>query len=138
MPVMVGDRQAGHVIRPVLQRDGRAMRGMVIRSQGKGMKWLKREQILLLGKMAVIAKDMPGKMPEDTDYRLFRVSDAEGERLGMVTDAILHEETLRVTALEISYGPIDDLIRGRWYATAFRVQPGRNTGHVTVLQKERG
>ena len=53
-------------------------------------------------------------------------------RLGIVTDALLNEETLRVTALEISGGPLDDLIEGRWYATAYHVQPRGEYGHVTV------
>ena len=55
-----------------------------------------------------------------------------GLRLGIVTDALLNEETLRVSALEISGGPVDDLITGRWYATSFYVQPLGNIGHVTV------
>ena len=50
----------------------------------------------------------------------------------MVTDALLHEDTLRVAALEISAGPLDDLIDGRFYATAFTVRPAGETGHVTI------
>ena len=44
----------------------------------------------------------------------------------------VNEETLRVSALEISGGPLDDLIDGRWYATAYHVQPMGDVGHVTV------
>ena len=49
-----------------------------------------------------------------------------------MTDALLNEETLRVAALEISAGPIDDLAEGRWYATAYSVQPSGGMGHVTI------
>ena len=48
------------------------------------------------------------------------------------TNALFNEETLRVSALEISGGPLDDLIDGRWYATAYHVQPMDGVGHVTV------
>ena len=37
-----------------------------------------------------------------------------------------------LAALEISCGPMDDLIDGRWYATAYHVQPRNGWGHVTV------
>lgn len=136
MPVMCGGEKAGHVLRGVLTRDGRSLRGMVIRSGLQGMRWLEREQIQLLGHVSVIAEGALSKVPRDADYHLFRVSDAEGERLGIVTDAIINEETLRVAALEISSGPIDDVIHGRWYATAFSVLPGKECGHVTVLATE--
>lgn len=138
MPVMVSDEKEGHVQKVILTRDGRAVRGMVIRSGMQGMRWLDREQISMVGNVCVIANSSPGKLPKDADYHLFRVSDAEGERLGMVTDAIINEETMRVAALEISSGPLDDLIHGRWYATAFSVLPGEKTGHVTVFCDGRG
>lgn len=138
MPVLAGERHAGSVMRGVLNPDGRALRGLVIRSPLVGARWLNREQILVLGKVSVIARGKPGKIPPDADYRLFRVSDANGERLGVVTDAIINEETMRVQALEISSGPIDDLITGRWYATAFSVLPGKEWGHVTVFCDGKG
>ena len=80
----------------------------------------------------MIAEGKPERVPKDAVYRLFRVTDPEGARLGVVTDALLHEDTLRVAALEISAGPLDDLIDGRFYATAFTVRPAGETGHVTI------
>lgn len=138
MPVIVGGKRSGQVIRAVLNRDGRAVRGLLIRSGYLGPRWLERNQIRVLGKVSVIAEGKPGKPPRDTDYKLFRVSDANGERLGIVTDALICEDTLRVAALEISSGPMDDLIDGRWYATAFSVLPGNTTGHVTVFCDGKG
>lgn len=138
MPVICDGRKTGSVIRAVLNRDGRTLRGMMIRSRFIGPRWLDREQIALLGKVSIIAKGRMKKPPRDADYRLYRVSDPDGERLGVVTDALLHEETLRVAALEISSGPLDDLIDGRWYATAFSVLPGETTGHVTVFCDGKG
>lgn len=132
LPVIVNGKAMGSVIRGVLAEDGRCLRGIVVRGGLRGTRWLPREQIALVGRLSVIANGKTCRVPKNADYRLFRVTDAEGMRLGIVTDALLHEETLRVAALEISGGPIDDLIDGRWYATAFHVQPRGEWGHVTV------
>lgn len=132
LPVVVDGHNAGCVMRGVLTEDGRSLRGIVMRGGLRGARWLPREQISLVGKISVIASGKPKRIPKSADYRLFRVTDSNGERLGIVTDALLNEETLRVAALEISAGPVDDLTVGRWYATAFSVQPGGSTGHVTI------
>ena len=132
LPVILNGRPIGSVMRGVLTEDGRGLRGIVVRGGVLGAKWVSREQIALVGKISVIASGKAGRVPRDAGYRLFRVSDGEGMRLGIVTDALLNEETLRVTALEISDGPLDDLIEGRWYATAYHVQPRGEYGHVTV------
>lgn len=132
LPVIVEGKATGRVMRGVLSEDGRSLRGLVMRGGLTGPRWLPREQIRLVGKVSVIAAGKPRRLPKDADYRLFRVTDPEGERLGVVTDALLHEETLRVAALEISAGPLDDLTDGRWFATAFSVQPVGGLGHVTI------
>ncbi len=132
LPVILNGKAIGSVMRGVLTEDGRGLRGIVVRGGLRGARWLPREQIALIGKISVIASGKAGRVPKDAGYKLFRGSDGEGMRLGIVTDALLHEETLRVAALEISCGPLDDLIDGRWYATAFHVQPRGEYGHVTI------
>ena len=132
LPVIVNGKAIGSVLRGVLTVDGRSLRGIVMRGGLLGARWLPRNQIALVGRVSVIAAGKPQRVPRDAAYRLFRVTDGAGERLGIVTDALLHEETLRVAALEISAGPVDDLIDGRWYATAYQVRPAGDTGHVTI------
>lgn len=132
LPVIMDGREAGSVLRGVLAQDGRSLRGIVMRGGIRGARWLPRDQIQLVGQVSVIGQGKAQRVPKDAVYRLFRVTDAEGARLGMVTDALLHGDTLRVAALEISAGPLDDLISGRWYATAFSVRPAGETGHVTI------
>lgn len=132
LPVIVDGKNAGRILRGVLTEDGRFLRGVVMRGGLTGARWLPKDQIALVGQVSVIASGKPRRMPKDADYRLFRVSDPDGERLGIVTDALLNGETLRVMALEISAGPIDDLTDGRWYATAYSVHASGHTGHVTV------
>lgn len=132
LPVIVDGKTAGSVMRGVLAEDGRSLRGIVTRGGLTGAKWLPREQITLVGRLSVIGTGRLRRLPKEAGYRLFRVSDPEGGRLGVVTDALFNEETLRVAALEISAGPVDDLTDGRWYATAFYVRPHGDVGHVTV------
>ncbi len=132
LPVMINGKQRGSVVRGVLTEDGRSLRGLVIRGGLRGTRWLPREQISLVGKICVIANGKGRRLPKDADYHLFRVTDPEGVRMGIVTDALFQEDTLRVAALEISGGPLDDLISGRWYATAFHVQSLGDVGHVTI------
>ena len=132
LPVIREGKTLGAVMRGVLSQDGRRLRGIVMRGGLMGARWLPRERIALVGRVSVIAEGMPERVPKDAVYRLFRVTDPEGARLGVVTDALLHEDTLRVAALEISAGPLDDLIDGRFYATAFTVRPAGETGHVTI------
>ena len=132
LPVIADGKSIGTVARGVLTEDGRSLRGIVVRGRLRGARWLPRDQITLVGRISVIARGRSARVPRNAAYHLVRVSDAEGARLGVVTDALLNEETLRVAALEISGGPIDDLVDGRWYATAFHVQPRGEWGHVTV------
>ena len=132
LPVIMNGKRRGNVLRGVLAEDGKTLRGLVMRGGLRGTRWLAREQITLVGKVSVIAQGKATRVPRDADYHLFRVTDPDGTRLGVVTDALFNEETLRVSALEISGGPLDDLIDGRWYATAYHVQPMGEVGHVTV------
>jgi len=132
LPVIINGKAVGSVQRGVLTEDGRSLRGIIVRGGLRGAKWIGREHISLVGRLSVIASGKPERVPAAADYHLFRVSDMEGTRMGIVTDALLQEETLRVTALEISAGPVDDLMNGRWYATSFHVRKTGTTGHVTI------
>ncbi len=132
LPVIRNGRQIGTIVRGVLQEDGRALSGLVLRDGLRVSRWLSAENIDMLGRLAVIGNARPVRMPKNASYKLFRVTDANGARIGIVTDALLDETTLRVTALEISSGPLDDLIDGRFFATAFDVKAYGGTGHVTI------
>lgn len=132
MPVICEGKHIGSIVRGVLRSDGKALRGLVMRDGLRLSRWIEADNIALLGKLTVISRRPPVRMPKDAGYRLFRVTDADGLRVGVVTDVLLDETTLRVTALEISSGPLDDLLDGRWYATAFDISSTGSTGHVTI------
>ncbi|MBR6786804.1 MAG: PRC-barrel domain-containing protein [Clostridia bacterium] len=138
LPVIMDGRQVGTVERGVLHPDGKALRGLMIREGMRTARWIDAGSISLLGQLSILCSTPPVKPPRDSAFRLFRVTDANGLRIGLVTDALLDEETLRVTALEISSGPVDDLIDGRFFATSFDVKSCGATGHVTIPCKESG
>ena len=60
--------------------------------------------------------------------------DAQGVQLGLITDAAIDEQTLHVTALEISFGPLDDLIGGRRWVHRFTAEA--HTGRIVISLPE--
>jgi len=65
LPVIMDGQTAGSVMRGVLTEDGRALRGLVIRGGLRGARWLPREQILLIGKLSVIADGKSKRLPRN-------------------------------------------------------------------------
>ncbi|MBR5231235.1 MAG: hypothetical protein IKW00_03180 [Clostridia bacterium] len=136
LPVIRNGKQIGTVERGVLQRDGKALAGLLVKEGLRASRWIGAEDILLLGQLSVLCRRQPVRPPKSSAFRLFRVTDANGLRIGIVTDALISEQSLAVTALEISAGPLDDLIDGRFFATSFDVKSMGSTGHVTIPCKE--
>lgn len=136
LPVIQDGRQIGTVERGVLCRDGKSLSGLLIREGLRTSRWINADSITLLGQLSVLCRMPPVRPPRDSAFRLFRVTDANGLRIGIVTDALLDEQTLSVVALEISSGPLDDLLDGRFFATGFHVKSYGVTGHVTIPCKE--
>jgi len=136
LPVIRNGKQIGTVERGVLQKDGKALAGLLVKEGLRASRWLGAESIILLGQLSVLCRTSPVRPPKESAFRLFRVTDANGLRIGIVTDALISEQSLAVTALEISSGPLDDLIDGRFFATSFDVKSIGATGHVTIPCKE--
>ena len=136
LPVILRGRQVGTVVRGVLKKDGKELSGLLVREGLRTSRWIDAGGIALIGQLSVLCRTPPVKPPKDSAFKLFRVTDANGLRIGIVTDALLDEQTLHVTALEISSGPLDDLIDGRFFATSFHVKSYGITGHVTIPCKE--
>lgn len=132
LPVVLGERMVGHVERTVLSRDGRQLRGLMIRRGLGSARWVSREAVGVVGDVSVILSCAPARMPRDTDFSLRTVKDESGLTLGRVTDVWLCPETLSVTALEITLGPMEDLLTGRLRVTDWTVQPGED-GCAQVL-----
>jgi len=130
LPVIRDGRLLGHVERALLHRDGQSLRGLTLRRGFGGARWADAADISVLGEVSVILSRAPGRIPRDADFSLRLVKDSGGLTLGWVTDAFLHPVTCRITALEISLGPAEELRCGRLLARAWTVNP--DTGQVLI------
>ncbi len=131
LPAVLGEKMIGHVERAALDPEGRRLRGLVIRRGLGSAKWVSREGVSVLGDVSVVLRGLPERPPRNAAFSLGPVKDESGLTLGRVTDVWLGAETLDITALEVTLGPIEDLRRGRirvreWaIQPACRMQPGR-------------
>lgn len=123
LPVALEGRMVGRVEQTVLSPDGRSLRGLVLRHGFSGARWAGTESIGVLGQVAVVLRQKPCKLPASADFLLTSVKDSAGLNLGRVTDAYIDPDTLRVTALEISLGLVEDISLGRMLARSYVVRP---------------
>lgn len=123
MPVVWQGAVIGYVERGVLAPGGKSLRGIVLRRGLQGARWVARENVEELGSACVLARAQPVRPPKTAEISLSRVYHTDGQCLGMVTDALIDRRSLRVTALEVSYGPLYQLLGRHAYATCYRVRP---------------
>ena len=124
LPVILCGRMIGRVERAVITRDGRSLRGLMIRRGLGGAKWIGSEQIAVLGEVSVIVDKETVRLPRDADFDLGMVKDTAGMTLGWVTDVLLNPATYRVTGLELTLGFMEELLGGRLIARSWTVIPG--------------
>lgn len=136
LPVIRGGKTVGLLEQAVLEESGKKLRGIIIREGLGGARWVDRENIQTIGGVSVLVSGDLKKPPREANFRLGRVQDTSGLRLGTVTDALINSETLEVEALEISNGPLDDLLHGRWLASDFVLRKPEGSGK-TIRKKER-
>lgn len=132
LPAVLHGKSQGHVERAVLENDGHALRGLIVRRGFGGARWIDRDGIALLGDVSVILRKSPTRPPRKTDFRLRTVKDTRGLTLGCVTDVLL-SDTLCVSALEVALGPVDDFRSGRRRIRHFTASPD---GDVLVPEGE--
>ena len=133
LPAVLRGRSQGHVERAVLENDGHALRGLIVRRGFGGAKWVARDSIALLGDVSVILRACPTHLPRKTDFRLRTVKDTRGLTLGCVTDVLISADNLLVSELEVSLGLIDDFRDGRRRIRHFSASPD---GDVLVPEGE--
>jgi uncharacterized protein YrrD len=128
LPVILDGEKLGVVDSVSLSRDGKKLSELTVQSSRLRSGCLHGEDIQLIGERAVIAKAKPyGRCHK---FMPKMVRDTNGLMLGIVTDALVEEETLSVTQLEISFGPIDDILTGRRWVSDFSVNG--KTGETIV------
>lgn len=118
LPVISGGRKMGVVSSLCLSPDVRCVTGINVRRGLRGGVFVPGKLIERLGEGQIdVACASCGAMRRETV--LGAVCDRHGLRVGLITDAAIEEQTLRVTALEVTFGPIDDLIGGRRWIRCF-------------------
>jgi len=130
LPVICGEKRLGRVSAATLSRDGGSLAGLTVQGGLSGAWWVPAEAILCLGALCVLVRSGGGRRRGPRPFHPGRVSDTSGMRLGRVADARLDERTLAVDALEITFGPLDDLLVGRRWVRGFTIHP--LTGDVMV------
>lgn len=123
MPVVWQGETLGYVERGVLTQSAKKLQGLVVRRGLGNAKWIPRKLILVVGGTCVLVCGETTRMPKTPEVQLTRAYLTTGECAGLVTDAMIGGETLRVTALEVSEGPLYHLMGRRAYATDFCVRP---------------
>lgn len=136
LPAVHGERLVGHVERAVLDREGKRLRGLLIRRGLGGARWVGREGVGVIGDVSVILSRLPGRPPKDADFALRTVKDESGLTLGRVTDVWLSPETLDVTALEITLGLIEELRTGRLRVQDWAIQPDDDGAAQVLIRRQ--
>ena len=130
MPVVCGSRRLGRVLRGELAEDLRQLDGIWISAGLRGTRYIPAESLELLGRVAVMAEDDGARRRMAGRPLLLRAISTDGQRLGAITGAEIDEVSFAVTALELSAGLWDDLLRQRQRVTRYTVN--RESGEVVV------
>jgi len=124
LPVIHAGKLLGHVEQAVADGEGRHLTGLVIRRGLRGTRWASRTDVGVLGEVSVVLTHLPQRPPQRVQKPWGLVKDASGLTLGRVTDMWLQPETMEVTALEVSLGPLEDIRHGRLRVEDWALCPG--------------
>ncbi len=126
--------KVGTVSGACLAQSGKAIAGLMIEKnhwRGKGG-FLPMNGTGLIGDVSVIAEGMNSHPKALTPLTLGqRVVSIDGQRLGLLTNAMIDVETGEITAVEVSRGLIDDWTSGRLWVRSFQ-----NSSSQTVVDVE--
>ncbi len=122
MPVVAEGKTLGHVERGVLSQSGKRLQGLVVRRGLGSAKWVPCRSILVIGQACVLVCGKTTHLPKTPEVRLAKAYYTSGKSAGVVTDALISGETLRVAALEVSEGPVYRLLGRKAYATVYHLR----------------
>lgn len=128
LPIVQGGTRIGVVDAVSPTRCGRHLAGVHMQGRALRAGFIPADVIRVLGANAILVEDAPLK--RTPRFALRRVRDTSGLKLGQVTDALVDENDLSIQAVEISFGPLDDLLRGRSWVRSYTVDP--ESGDVIV------
>ena len=136
LPAVCGGRVVGHVERAVPDEEGRQVTGFIIRRGMGSAKWADRRTVSVVGDVSVILGEKPGRIPKGSDLAITAVKDESGLTLGRVTDWWITRDGLNITALEITLGPLEDILSGRRKIAQWAVQPGEDGPTLLIPREE--
>ena len=135
MPVIRGGELLGRVSFVLPDRQLRSVSGLYLYCGITGSRFIECAQLDMIGDVAVLAHGSGKRMQPDRQPLFRRAFSPDGKRIGAITDAIVAEDTLRIEALELTRGYLDDLTGGRTRIRQFSVQ---KNGDVVVETPEGG
>ena len=133
LPVMCGGQRMGFVSALCLSPDAHDVIGLNMQRSFRGGIFVPESGIRRLGERFVEI-DRPQAQKTRPGAKFAPACDTQGMQLGLITDAAIDEQTLHVTALEISFGPLDDLIGGRRWVHRFTAE--EHTGRIVISLPE--
>ena len=136
LPAICGGQVVGHVERAVPDETGQQVTGFIVRRGLGSAKWADRSTVTVLGDVSVILCRKPGRIPKGNDQVITAVKDESGLALGRVTDWWITRDDLRITALEITLGPLEDVLSGRRKIAQWAVQPGEDGPTLLIPREE--
>lgn len=119
MPVIWQDRQVGCVERAVPDLRAGRLLGMAVRRGMGGARWTEADAVTVIGRGCVVLARRPVRMTGEMPWMENDVFLITGEPAGSVMDVLINARTLRVEALEISYGPLHHLLGNRAYTCSY-------------------
>lgn len=120
LPAILDGAKVGVVDQYDFSRDAKQISALTIQMNGFKSGGVSAGDVLLVGENAVLISAKP-RPRRGGRFRPNRVRDTSGLTLGVVTDAMFDEASLSVTAIELSFGPIDDVLTGRRWVKEFSV-----------------
>lgn len=132
LPVVWRDQQMGYVERAVADVRHMCLDGVVVRRGFGSARWAPRDAILLAGRQSVVLRNRPVRMPDEEANALRRAVLTSGCCVGEVSDVVIHGDTLRIAALEVSQGPVYRLLGRCAYAAECRVKEHGEPDEVVV------
>ena len=133
LPVICGGKNLGRVSYVLPDDALRAVSGVYLYCGLTGSRFIGCDQLELIGDVAVLAHSSGKRLQQNRPPLFRRALLPDGSRIGAITDVLLGENTLRIEALELSRGYLDDLTGGRAHVEQYTVQ--KNGDVIVELMK---
>ena len=135
MPVIHAGRRLGRVAYVLPDEELKQIRGLYLHCGLTGSRFIECAQLDMIGEVAVLVH-AAGRRSQLNERPLFRRALApDGQRIGAITDTLIDVNTLRIEALELSHGYLDDLALGRAHVRQFSIL---KNGDIIVGNAEGG